>query len=43
MIRGSNIHETNRYDLNGYEVSGKQRGIQLVKMSDGSVRKVMKR
>ena len=37
------ISETARYTLDGRRVTAPQRGINIVKMSDGSIRKIMKK
>ena len=39
----STATETMRYDLSGRRIATPQRGINLIKMSDGSVRKVVVR
>ena len=37
----SNITEVARYDLNGRKISSPQKGINIIRMSDGTVKKVM--
>ena len=37
----SDATETERYDINGERVVTPQRGINIVKMSDGTVKKVL--
>ena len=38
---GSEATVTERYALGGQRVSGQQRGLNIVRMSDGTVKKVM--
>ena len=42
-IGGSDATVTERYALGGQRVSGQQRGLSIVRMSDGTVRKVVVR
>lgn len=40
-ILDTNVYEVERYDLNGRRLMEPQRGVNIIKMSDGSVRKVI--
>ena len=41
MHSGSTAVEVERYDLNGHHLTHPVKGINLVRMSDGSVKKVL--